>query len=116
VADGETIFSKIARGEIPCDKIFEDDRALAFRDISPCAPSHVLVIPKQPLASLLAAAPADEGLLGHLLTVAAEVARLEGLADSGFRVIINNGRAAGQEVAHVHLHVIGGREFGWPPG
>ena len=116
MADGETVFAKIVRGEIPCAKVFEDDRVLAFRDINPCAPSHVLVIPKQPVTSLLDVTAENEALMGHLLYAAAEVARIEGLAETGFRVIINNGRAAGQEVPHVHLHVIGGRAFGWPPG
>jgi histidine triad (HIT) family protein len=116
VADGETVFSKIIRGEIPCAKVYEDDRALAFRDIDPCAPSHVLVVPKTPLASLTVAEPAHDAVLGHLLWVAAEVARREGYADVGYRVVINNGRAAGQEVEHVHLHVLAGRKFGWPPG
>lgn len=116
MADGETIFSKIAAGEIPCTRVYEDEQVLAFRDINPCAPSHVLVIPKRVLGSLLDVTPADEALMGHLLAVAATVARLEGLAESGFRVVINNGPGAGQEVPHVHLHVLGGREFGWPPG
>jgi histidine triad (HIT) family protein len=115
LAEGETVFSKIVRGDIPCSKVYEDDQALAFRDIAPCAPTHVLVIPKQPVESLLDVTAQNEALMGHLLFVAAEVARIEGLAESGFRVIINNGRAAGQEVPHVHLHVVGGRPFGWPP-
>lgn len=116
MAEGETIFSKIVRGEIPCDKVYEDDRALAFRDINPCTPSHILVIPKEPTASLLTAGPQHEALLGHLLLVAAEVVRREGLADQGFRVVVNNGKDAGQEVEHLHLHVLSGRPMGWPPG
>lgn len=114
--DSETIFSRILRGEIPCDKVYEDELALAFRDINPTAPSHVLVIPKQPLVDLAEAGEEDEPLLGHLLRVAVEAMRLEGVAADGFRVVINNGRSAGQEVLHLHLHVLGGRGFGWPPG
>lgn len=116
MAEGETIFAKIVRGEIPCDKVYEDERAVAFRDIHPAAPSHILVIPKEPLPSLLEAGPEHEALLGHLLVVAAEVVRLEGLAEQGFRVVVNNGKSAGQEVMHLHLHVLAGRPMGWPPG
>ena len=116
LAEVETIFTKIAAGEIPCTKVYEDDQVLAFRDINPCAPSHVLVVPKRVVPSLLDVTAADEPLMGHLLAVAAEVARREGLDQAGFRVVINNGRSAGQEVPHVHLHVLAGRSFGWPPG
>ncbi|MBI5834278.1 MAG: histidine triad nucleotide-binding protein [Armatimonadetes bacterium] len=116
MAEGETIFAKIVRGEIPCDKVYEDERAVAFRDIHPAAPSHILVIPKEPLPSLLEAGPEHEALLGHLLVVATEVVRLEGLAEQGFRVVVNNGKSAGQEVMHLHLHVLAGRPMGWPPG
>ncbi|MBI2299853.1 MAG: histidine triad nucleotide-binding protein [Armatimonadetes bacterium] len=116
VSQGETIFGKIIRGEIPSDKVYEDDLAVAFRDIHPVAPSHVLVVPKHPFVSLLDSSPAEAAVLGHLLWVAAEVARREGYAEDGFRVVINNGESAGQEVEHLHLHVLGGRRFGWPPG
>ena len=110
----DTIFGKILRGDIPCDEVYSDDRCLAFRDIAPQAPVHVLVIPRQPIESLRSADIGDEALLGHLLLVAARVARQEGLED--FRTVINSGAAAGQTVFHLHVHVIGGRSLDWPPG
>ena len=110
----DTIFGKIALGEIHADLVYEDDRCLAFRDIDPKAPTHLLVIPRKPIARLSEAAPDDEGLLGHLLLVAARVARQAGLAD--FRLVANDGASAGQSVFHLHVHVLGGRPFGWPPG
>lgn len=116
VSEGETVFGKVIRGEIPCEKVYEDDLAVAFRDIHPAAPSHVLVVPRRPLVNLLDSSPADAAVLGHLLWVAAEVARREGYAEDGFRVVINNGASAGQAVQHLHLHVLAGRAFGWPPG
>lgn len=111
-----TVFQRIIDREIPADIVHETDRALAFRDIRPQAPVHVLVIPKKPIAGVGAAAPEDEGLLGHLLLVAAEVARREGLGATGYRLVVNDGRDAGQEVPHLHVHVIGGRRLAWPPG
>ncbi|MFQ3680322.1 MAG: histidine triad nucleotide-binding protein [Pseudanabaenaceae cyanobacterium] len=111
----DTIFSKIIRREIPADIVFEDDRALAFRDINPQAPVHILVIPKHPIAMVAEAQPADEPLLGHLLVVAAQVAREQGLTN-GYRLVINNGADAGQTVFHLHLHLLGGRSLQWPPG
>ena len=110
----DTIFGKILRGDIPCDAVYSDDRCLAFRDIAPQAPVHVLVIPRQPIESLRSASSGDEELLGHLLLVAARVARQEGLED--FRTVTNSGAAAGQTVFHLHVHVIGGRPLDWPPG
>jgi histidine triad (HIT) family protein len=110
----DTIFGRILRGELPCDEVFSDEQCLAFRDVSPQAPVHVLVIPRQPLVSLAEAGPEHELLLGHLLRVAAEVARAEGL--SSWRTVINSGAEAGQSVFHLHVHVIGGRPLGWPPG
>ena len=110
----DTIFGKIARGEAPADRIYEDDRALAFRDVSPQAPTHILVIPRKPIARLSESGEQDEALLGHLLWVAQHVAAQEGLED--FRVVINDGAGAGQTVFHLHLHVIGGRPLSWPPG
>ncbi|NUP99464.1 MAG: histidine triad nucleotide-binding protein [Armatimonadetes bacterium] len=114
MSDTETIFGRIIRGEIPCDKVYEDDRALAFRDLHPVAPTHILVIPKTALPTLESVGAVHEAELGHLLRVASEVARAEGL--EGYRLVINNGPAAGQEVMHLHVHVLGGRGFGWPPG
>lgn len=109
-----SIFQKIIDREIPADIVYEDEQALAFRDIHPQAPVHVLVIPKRPIASLGQAQEQDAALLGHLLLVAGRVARAEGLAD--FRVVTNSGVGAGQSVFHLHLHVLGGRRLGWPPG
>ena len=111
----ETIFAKIIRREIPADIVYEDDRCLAFRDVNPQAPVHVLVIPKQPIARLMDAVDDDESLLGHLLLTANKVAADEGIGDA-FRVAINNGAGVGQSVFHLHLHVLGGRAFTWPPG
>ncbi|MFO0416394.1 MAG: histidine triad nucleotide-binding protein [Pseudomonadota bacterium] len=113
---GDTIFGKIIRREIPAQIVFENDLALAFRDINPAAPTHILVIPKRPIVSVAHARAEDSGLLGELMLVAAEVARREGLADSGYRIVTNVGSDAGQSVFHLHLHILGGRELGWPPG
>jgi histidine triad (HIT) family protein len=111
---GDTIFGKIARGEAPAELIYEDDRAIAFHDVNPQAPTHILVIPRKPIERLSAAEDADEALLGHLLGVARRVAADAGLTD--FRVVVNDGAGAGQTVFHLHLHVLGGRPLGWPPG
>ena len=111
----ETIFAKIIRREIPADIVYEDDKCLAFRDVNPQAPVHILVIPKQPIARLMDAVDDDESLLGHLLLTANKVAADEGIGDA-FRVAINNGAGVGQSVFHLHLHVLGGRSFTWPPG
>ena len=110
----DTIFGKIERGEVSAEIVYEDDRALAFRDLNPAAPTHVLVIPRKPLDTLAAAREEDESLLGHLLLVANRVAKDAGLEN--FRVVINNGAGSGQTVFHLHVHVLGGRGFGWPPG
>lgn len=110
-----TIFDRILAGEIPADVVYEDDRALAFRDIAPVAPVHVLVIPKRRIVAIGEAEDADAELLGHLLVVARKVAELEGVGDA-FRVVTNSGADAGQSVFHLHLHVIGGRGLTWPPG
>ncbi len=111
----DCLFCKIVAREIPAKLVWEGDQALAFRDISPQAPTHVLVIPRRHLAGLADSREADDALLGHLLGVAREVAKQEGIG-SGYRVVINNGASAGQSVFHLHLHVLGGRGFGWPPG
>ncbi len=112
----DTLFGKIIRREIPADVVYEDDDVLAFRDVSPQAPTHVLVVPKRPLVDLLDATPDDTLLLGQLLQAAAHVARTLGLADGGFRVVVNVGPDGGQSVDHLHLHVLGGRPLTWPPG
>ncbi|MBV9924078.1 MAG: histidine triad nucleotide-binding protein [Acidobacteria bacterium] len=116
MAGDNCIFCKIVAGEIPAAKIYEDGRAVAFRDINPQAPTHALVIPRKHVASLSEAGEADEALLGHLLRVAARVARDAGHAEGGYRTVINNGPDAGQTVFHVHVHVLGGRALTWPPG
>lgn len=110
----ETIFSKIISKEIPADILYEDDMALAFRDVNPQAPVHFLVIPKQPIEKLSDAVEQDQSLLGHLLLVASRVAAEQGLDD--FRLNVNNGAGASQTVFHLHVHVLGGRPFSWPPG
>ena len=112
----ETIFSKIIRGEIPADVVHEDDRSMAFHDINPQAPVHVLIIPKAPLPGIQDVGEAEESLLGHLLVVARQVAAAEGLTGSGFRCVINAGADGGQTVDHLHIHLLGGRRLEWPPG
>ncbi len=110
----DTIFGKILRGEMKADIVYEDDRCIAFRDIAPQAPTHVLVIPRKPIARASEAGEEDEALLGHLMIVAGKVAKQEGLTD--FRMVVNDGAGVGQSVFHLHLHVIGGRALSWPPG
>lgn len=112
----ETIFSKIIRGEIPADIVREDDRCIAFRDINPQAPVHILVVPKEPLTGIQGVEEEDVPLLGHLLLVARQVAAAEGLTARGFRCVINAGADGGQTVDHLHVHVLGGRRLDWPPG
>lgn len=109
-----TIFQKIIDRKIPAAIVHEDDRALAFRDISPQAPTHILVIPKKPLAGISDMTVDDKELIGHLFFVAKEVAAKEKLTD--FRLVANNGAGAGQSVFHLHIHILGGRAMGWPPG
>jgi len=111
---GDTIFGRIERGEIPAEIVYQDDRALAFRDLNPVAPTHILVIPRKPLETLSTAEESDEALLGHLLLVANRVAADAGIEN--YRVVINNGAGSGQTVFHLHLHLIAGRALKWPPG
>lgn len=111
----DTIFGKIIRREIPADIVYEDDLALAFKDITPVAPTHILVIPKKPIPKLEDSPPEDQALLGHLLLTAKKVAADAGLTN-GYRVVINNGDDGGQTVYHLHLHVLGDRPLKWPPG
>jgi len=115
MSETDTIFGKIIRREIPADIVYEDELALAFRDIQPQAPVHILVIPKQPIAKLSDAESQDHRLMGHLLLTAKRVADQAGLAD-GYRVVINTGADGGQTVNHLHLHILGGRSMQWPPG
>jgi histidine triad (HIT) family protein len=111
----DTIFMKIIRREIPAQIVHEDDHCLAFRDVNPQAPTHVLVIPKEPLAGLSDAGPEHGAMLGRLLLAARDVAEKLELND-GYRLVINNGAAAGQTVFHLHVHLLAGRHFTWPPG
>jgi histidine triad (HIT) family protein len=110
----DCLFCRIVRHEIPATIVREDDRTLAFRDIDPKAPTHVLVIPKTHVASLNEAM--DAAMLGELLLVARDIARAEGIESSGYRTVINTGAGAGQTVHHVHVHLLGGRNMKWPPG
>jgi histidine triad (HIT) family protein len=112
----DCLFCRIIAGEIPSDIVYQDERSLAFRDINPQAPVHVLVIPREHLESLDDASQRDEALLGHLLRVAARIANEQGLSESGYRTVINTGAGVGQSVFHLHLHVLGGRPVSWPPG
>ncbi|MFO7581846.1 histidine triad nucleotide-binding protein [Guyparkeria sp.] len=112
----ETIFSKIIKREIPADIIFENERVLAFRDINPQAPVHVLVIPKKAIPTVNDIHPEDQELIGELFTVAAQIAAEEGIAKSGYRTVFNCNEDGGQEVYHLHLHLMGGRAMHWPPG
>ena len=111
-----TVFAKIIKGEIPAKRVYEDDRVLAFDDVAPQAPVHVLIVPKDPLVNLNDVSEKHEALLGHILVVAKKVAELKGITETGYRVVMNNGAEAGQSVFHMHLHVLGGRPFAWPPG
>lgn len=111
-----TIFKRIIDREIPADVVYEDDLCLAFRDVSPQAPVHVLVIPKQEIPSLDAVQEGDAALLGHMLVVIAKIARELGVAEDGYRVVANCGKHGGQSVDHLHFHMLGGRELDWPPG
>lgn len=112
----DCLFCKIIRGEIPSQKVYEDDDVFAFRDIQPTAPSHVVIVPKKHIARVTDANPEDAELLGKLLLGANAVARSEGIAESGVRYVINCDQDAGQVIFHVHMHILGGRELGWPPG
>ena len=111
----KTLFQRIADGEIPAKLVHQDDRCVAFRDIAPQAPTHILVVPREPIARIAEAAPAQAELVGHLLLVAARVAADQGLRD-GYRLVVNNGRHGGETVPHLHVHLLGGRPLGWPPG
>lgn len=111
-----TLFEKIIARQIPARIAYEDDQVLAFHDIQPQAPIHVLIVPKKPIARIAEAAAEDQALLGHLLLKAAQVASELGLKDGGFRLVLNNGRDGGESVPHLHCHILGGRPLRWPPG
>ena len=112
----KTVFEKIAAREIPGNIVYEDEQVVAFRDINPQAPLHVLIVPRQPLARIAEARPEDEALLGYLLLKAAAVARQMGMEQGGYRLVINNGANGGETVPHLHVHILGGRQLTWPPG
>jgi histidine triad (HIT) family protein len=112
----KTLFEKICDQEIPATIVHQDERCVAFRDISPQAPLHILIVPRKPLPRVGLAKAGDEALLGHLLLAAADIARREGVADSGYRLVINNGPDGGEAVPHLHVHLLGGRQLTWPPG
>ncbi|MEO8269464.1 MAG: histidine triad nucleotide-binding protein [Aureliella sp.] len=112
----ETIFSKILRKEIPAKVVYEDELCLAFHDVSPQAPVHILVIPKKPIESLEQLTAEDAPLLGHLWQVIQQIARQEQVSESGYRVVVNCGKQGGQSVDHLHFHILGGRNLAWPPG
>ena len=111
----KTLFEKIANREIPADLVFEDDLCIAFRDINPQAPTHVLIVPRKPIPTLDDLTEEDERLVGHLFLVASKIAKQEGL-NKGYRTVFNCGEEAGQTVFHIHLHLLGGRSLAWPPG
>lgn len=112
----DCLFCKIITGDIPSNKVYSDDDVYAFHDINPAAPTHILVIPKQHLPAVNAASDADETLIGRLVLAANRIAGQEGLAEEGFRYVINTGDKGGQTVHHLHLHILGGRQMNWPPG
>lgn len=112
----KTLFQKIADKEIPAALIYEDELCVAFRDISPAAPVHVLLVPRKPIPDIAAATAEDAALLAHLMLKVGDIARSEGLTAGGFRTVMNTGADAGQTVPHLHIHIIGGRSMQWPPG
>lgn len=111
----KTLFQRIADGEIPAKLVHQDDRCVAFHDIAPQAPTHILVVPRDPIPRIAETAPGQAELVGHLLLVAARVAADQGLRD-GYRLVVNNGRHGGETVPHLHVHLLGGRPLDWPPG
>ena len=112
----KTLFEKIRDGEIPAAIVHRDERCIVIRDISPQAPLHLLVVPNKPIPRVGLASAEDEAVLGHLLLTAAEVAQKEGISETGYRLVINNGADGGEAVPHLHVHLLGGRKLDWPPG
>ena len=112
----KTLFEKICAREIPAEIIYEDDQCVCFRDISPQAPVHLLLVPRPPIPRLAEASDADQSLLGHLMLKVGEIARSQGLDANGFRLVVNNGPDGGEAVPHLHLHILAGRAMQWPPG
>ena len=111
-----TIFDKILAREIECDKVYEDDHTLAFKDINPQAPIHILLIPKKKIVNIASSREDDIEILGRILNTARRIAEQEGIADSGYRLVFNNNKDGGQTVDYLHCHILGGRPMGWPPG
>jgi len=111
----QTLFERICARELPSAIVYEDDKVVAFKDVNPKAPTHILIVPRHPIPRVAEAQPEDQALLGHLLLKAAEVASKAGLS-GGYRLVINNGRDGGESVPHLHVHILGGRPLGWPPG
>lgn len=116
LSDSNCLFCKMVAGQMETKTVYEDEAAFAFHDIDPQAPVHILIIPKQHLSSLKVASNDQEQLLGHLLNIANKIAKDLGIDESGYRIVINTGRDAGQAVGHLHVHLLGGREMTWPPG
>ena len=112
----DTIFAKIARREIPAQIVYQDEEVTAFRDITPAAPTHILIIPNKIIPTLNDATPLDEQLLGKMVLTARKIAREQGIAESGYRIVMNCNGDGGQSVFHIHLHLLGGRKLAWPPG
>ncbi len=110
-----SVFTQIIRGELPAEIVYEDELCIAFKDINPQAPVHVLLVPKKEIVSIATVEPEDREVLGHLMVKAREVAQMMGVAESGFRLVVNTNRDAGQSVYHLHIHLLGGRRMGWPP-
>lgn len=116
MSDDNCLFCKILEGEIPVELVYESETAVAFRDINPKAPTHVLVIPRKHISTINDIEPADEAIIGSLYSAARAIAAAEGIADVGYRAVMNCNEDAGQSVFHIHLHVLGGRQLAWPPG
>ncbi len=116
MADSNCLFCKVLAGDLPADIIYESETAIGFRDINPQAPTHVLIIPRKHIATINEIADEDQSIVGSLYSAAREIAVSEGLTDEGYRAVMNCNEAAGQTVFHIHLHLLGGRPLGWPPG
>jgi len=116
MSEQDCLFCKILNGDIPADIIYESDSAIAFRDINPQAPTHVLIIPRKHVATINDLNEEDQEIVGSLYLAAKDIARAEGISDAGYRAVMNCNEGAGQSVFHIHLHVLGGRALGWPPG
>ena len=112
----DCLFCKILDGEIPCDKVYENDHVIAFRDLNPQAPTHILVIPRKHIATVNDLTPDDKNIVGEMVLAAQQVAQLEGIEEEGYRLIMNCNEGAGQTVFHIHMHILGGRIMNWPPG